>query len=178
MKFRFIADHQEAHSVGKMAKVLGISRSGYYARRCRPLSERDRTEKRLLEEISVIQEQVKHRYGSPRVTEELGRRGYRVGHNRIARIMRENRLGRRARKRFRSTTNSEHGLEVAENLLNREFDVAEPNQVWASDITYVATTEGWLYLCVVVDEQETTCGYDLSFRPGIPVLQPCVSSTS
>lgn len=151
MKFRFIEDHQGAHSVGKMAKVLGKSRSGYYAWRSRPQSERDRTKKRLVEEISVIQEQVKHRYGSPRVTEELRRRGYGVGHNRIARLMRENGLGRQPRKRFRSTTNSEHGLDVAENLVNRKFDMAAANRVWISDITYVATSQGWLNLCVVID---------------------------
>ena len=151
--------------MGKMAKVLKISRSGYYAWRCRPLSEREQAQKRLREEISVIQEQVKHRYGSPRVTEELRRRGYRAGHNRIARIMRENGLGRRPRKRFRSTTNSEHRLEVAENLLNRKFNVAAANMVWISDITYVATSQGWLYLCVVIDlYSRKVVGWSMSSR--------------
>ena len=165
MKFRYIGDHQGAHSVGMMAKVLGISRSGYYAWRCRPLSERDRTEERLKEEISVIQEQMKHRYGSPRVTEELKRRGYRVGHNRIARIMRENWLGRQPRKRFRSTTNSEHGLEVSENLLNRKFNVAAANMAWVSDISYIATSQGWLYLCVVIDlYSRKVVGWSMSSR--------------
>ena len=165
MKFRFIEDHQGAHSVGKMAKVLKISRSGYYAWRCRPLSERDQAQKRLREEISVIQEHVKYRYGSPRVTAELRRRGYRTGHNRVARIMRENELGRRPRKRFRSTTNSEHGLEVAENLLNRKFNVAAANMAWVSDITYVATSQGWLYLCVVIDlYSRKVVGWSMSSR--------------
>jgi putative transposase len=165
MKFRFIEEHRGTHSVGKMARVLGISRSGYYSWRCRSHSEREQSQKRLKEEISLIQEQVKHRYGSPRVTEELRRRGYRVGHNRIARIMRENLLGRRARKRFRSTTNSEHGLEVAENLLDRKFDVAAANRVWVSDISYVATSEGWLYLCVVIDlYSRKVVGWSMSSR--------------
>jgi putative transposase len=165
MKFRFIDDHQGAHSVGKMARVFGISRSGYYAWRCRAMSEREHTQKRLKEEISVIQEHVKYRYGSPRVTEELRRRGYRVGQNLIARIMRENRLGRRPRKRFRSTTNSEHGLEVAENLLNRKFNVGAANKVWVSDISYVATSQGWLYLCVVIDlYSRKVVGWSMSSR--------------
>jgi len=151
--------------VGKMAKVLKISRSGYYAWRCRPLSERESTQKRLKEEISVIQEQMKYRYGSPRVTEELRRRGYQVGHNRVARIMRENGLGRQPRKRFRSTTNSEHGLEVAENLLNRKFNVAAANIVWVSDISYIATSQGWLYLCVVMDlYSRKVVGWSMSSR--------------
>jgi putative transposase len=158
-------DHQGAHSVGKMARVLKISRSGYYAWRCRSLSEREQSQRRLKEEISVIQEQMKYRYGSPRVTEELRRRGYRVGHNRIARIMRENGLGRRPRKRFRSTTNSEHGLAVAENLLNRKFDVAAANRAWVSDISYVATSKGWLYLCVVIDlYSRKVVGWSMSSR--------------
>ena len=82
---------------------------------------------------------------------ELKRRGYGVGHNRVARLMGENGLGRRVRKRFRSTTDSNHGLKVAEDLLKREFDVALRNEAWLSDITYIATAEGWLYLCVVIN---------------------------
>ena len=113
----------------------------------------------------MIQEHVKYRYGSPRVTAELRRRGYRTGHNRVARIMRENELGRRPRKRFRSTTNSEHGLEVAENLLNRKFNVAAANMAWVSDITYVATSQGWLYLCVVIDlYSRKVVGWSMSSR--------------
>ena len=165
MKFRFIEDHQGAHSVGKMAKVLKISRSGYYAWRCRPLSERDQAQKQLKEEISVIQEYVKYRYGSPRVTEELKRRGYRVGHNRIARTMRENGLDRRPRKRFRSTTDSNHGLKVAGDLLKREFSVSSRNVAWLSDISYIATAEGWLYLCVVIDlYSRKVVGWSMSTR--------------
>jgi putative transposase len=105
----------------------------------------------LVDEIKQIQEGVKYRYGSPRVTEELRRRGYRVGRNRVARLMRESKLGRRVKKRFRSTTDSKHGLPVAENLLQRKFTVTGPNVVWASDLSYVSTVEGWLYLCVILD---------------------------
>ena len=134
-----------------MARVLEVSRGGYYAWRSRGLSDRSRYDERLVEDIALIQEQSKYRYGSPRVTKALERRGYGVGHNRVARLMRENGLGARRRRRFRSTTDSNHSLFVAENLLNRDFDVAEVNRVWVSDLSYIATAEGWLYLCVILD---------------------------
>ena len=151
MKFQFIERHQQAHSVELMARLLGVSRSGYYAWNCRLECEHSVMDGRLEEQIRVIQKECDHRYGSPRVTEELRRRGYRVGENRVARLMREHRLGRRAKKRYRSTTDSHHSHEVAENLLRREFRVPGPNMVWASDMSYVATSQGWLYLCVVLD---------------------------
>ena len=152
MKFQFIERLHEAHSVEMMAEIFEVSRSGFYAWRSRPASERSRVEERLVEEIKTIQEEARHSYGSPRMTAELNRRGFRVGHNRIARLLRDYELGRRAKRRYRSTTtDSGDGFVVAENLVNREFDVATPNQVWASDLSYVATAEGWLYLCVILD---------------------------
>ena len=144
-------EHRRSHSVEKMARVLEVSRSGYYKWLIRPESSRQQENEELIGRIREIQEDSRYRYGSPRVTEALHQRGYQVGHNRIARLMRGNGLGRRPQKRFRSTTNSKHEFPVAENLLNREFTVAQANQVWASDITFIATAEGWLYLCVVID---------------------------
>ena len=165
MKFRFIEEHRGSHNVEKMAKVLRVSRSGYYAWRVRSSSERERVDEELLDEISQIQEHVRYRYGSPRVTVELNRRGYRAGHNRVARLMRENGLGRRVRKRFRSTTDSNHGLKVVEDLVNRQFNVASRNEAWLSDITYIATSEGWLYLCVVIDLfSRKVVGWSMSSR--------------
>ena len=151
MKFKFIERLHEAHSVEMMAEIFEVSRSGYYAWRSRLASERSGVEERLVEEIKKIQEEAKHSYGSPRMTAEMNRRGFNVGRNRIARLLRDYGLGRRVKRRYRSTTDSGHGLVVAENLVNREFDVATPNQVWASDLSYVATAEGWLYLCVILD---------------------------
>jgi len=151
MKYRFMEEHRKTHSVEMMAKMLKVTRSGYYAWKSRDMSVRERMDEELLKQISEIQKIVKYRYGSPRATEELIRRGYRVGRNRIARLMRENNLGRRPKKRFRSTTDSDHSLKIAENLLNREFDVSNPNKAWVSDITYLLTAEGWMYLCVVMD---------------------------
>ena len=116
-----------------MAEILEVSRSGYYGWRSRPASARSRRAEELVREITVIQEDVKYRYGSPRVTEELKRRGYGVGENRVARLMVECNLGRRAKKRYRSTTDSNHRHAVAE------------------DLSYVATAEGRQYLCVILD---------------------------
>lgn len=151
MKFRFIDEQRDSHSVEKMAEVLGVSRGGYYAWKDRPESARRLQEEALVEQIREIQEQVKHCYGSPRMTRELARRGHPVGHNRVARLMAKHGLGARPRKKHRVTTNSAHDLAVAENLLARHFEVDRPNAVWAGDISYVATGEGWLYLAVVID---------------------------
>ena len=151
MKYRFIANHRDTHSVEKMARTLRVSRSGYYAWFEKPRSKCDRRDEMLVEAISSVQEDSKRRYGSPRVTRELRRRGHRVGHNHVARLMKENGLQARRRRRYRSTTNSDHTLPVAQNLLNRQFGITEPNVAWVSDITYVATAEGWLYLCVIMD---------------------------
>ena len=165
MKYRFIKKHQGAHSVERMARMLGISRSGYYAWRIRPRSESVRTDERLVETIRTIQRGSDYTYGSPRVTAALRQRGYRVGHNRVARLLRLNGLGVRYKRRFRSTTDSNHSLPVAENLLERCFDVPETNQAWVSDISYIATAEGWLYLCVVIDlYSRKVIGWSMSRR--------------
>ena len=114
-----------------------------------PASRAARAE--LVEQIKVIQAEMSHRYGSPRMREELQRRGRHVGKKRVARIMKENALGPKPKRRFVLTTRSEKGQEVAENLLDRNFEVPAANRVWVSDITYVATSEGWMYLCTVLD---------------------------
>jgi|TARA_B100001971_G_C18200886_1_gene544517 transposase InsO family protein len=151
MKYRFIADHQKSHRVGKMADLLDVSRSGYYAWQASEESTRVRRDRELAEEIELIQKQVRRVYGSPRMTQELARRGHCVGHNHVARLMRERDLGARPKKRVRVTTRARKGDQVAQNVLNRRFRVAAPDRVWISDITYVATAEGWLYVCVVLD---------------------------
>jgi putative transposase len=165
MKFRFIEQQRDAHSVAKVAKILGVSRGGYYAWRSRARSERARVQEELIKHIEGIQGEVKYRYGSPRITRELRRRGVQVGHNRVARLMSQQGLGARRRKRFRSTTDSKHALPIAENLVNRGFQVREANRVWMSDITYIPTAEGWLYLCTVLDlHSRKIVGWSMSPR--------------
>jgi transposase InsO family protein len=151
MNYQFMAKHSGTYGVEKMARVLSVSRSGYYAWMDRPDCMRMCQKAELTEQIREIQRQVHHRYGTPRVTKELARRGRSVGHNRVARILREKGLGARPKRRFRVTTKSAQGPAVAENKLDRHFWAAAVNQKWVSDITYVATAEGWLYLCVIVD---------------------------
>ena len=145
MKYRFMGKNREAHSVGKMAEVLRVSRSGYHSWSGRPESDRSRENRGLVEEIRRIQESKKYRYGSPRITRELWGQGRVVGENRVARLMRENGFGARPKRRFRVTTDSSHRQPVAENLLQRRFEVDGRDLAWVSDITYVATAEGWMY---------------------------------
>ena len=109
--------------------------------------------------------------GSPRITAELHRRGYRVGHNRVARLMREQELSARRKKKFRITTLSSHKHAPSENIVNRGFTPTRANAVWASDLTYVATGEGWLYLCVIIDlYSRRVIGWAMSKSLGTDVL--------
>lgn len=165
MKYRFMDGQRGIHSVERMAGVLGVSRSGYYAWQDRGESARSRANRDLTEAIRKIQEKAKYRYGSPRVTAELRRSGMAVGHNRVARLMAQGGLQARPKRRFRCTTKAAKGRPVAENLLGRQFEVSRKNVVWASDITYIATSEGWLYLAVILDLcSRRVVGWSMSSR--------------
>ena len=134
-----------------MRHVLGITPSAYYAWRSRQESRRERENARLLVHIRSVHQESRRTYGSPRVHRELRRRGIEAGRHRVARLMRLGGICPRQVRRFRATTDSRHRLAVAENRLERRFDVDRPNAVWAADITYIWTKEGWLYLAVVLD---------------------------
>ncbi len=134
-----------------MCRALEVSRSGFYAWSIRPESERSKANKRLTLEIKKVHEESRRTYGSPRVHAELQENGFKVGRKRVARLMRESGLQAKGKRRFRKTTDSTHGRPVAPNLLSRKFEVDAPNTVWASDITYLWTNEGWVYLAVVLD---------------------------
>ena len=134
-----------------LCRVLGVSSSGFYAWRSRSASAREVANVTLLEEIRSIHRESFATYGSPRVHAELRFRGQCVGVNRVARLMRENAISAVVRRRFRRTTDSSHGLPVAPNRLDRRFEAERPDQAWVTDITYVWTQEGWLYLAVVID---------------------------
>lgn len=151
MRYQFIQDHQDEFPVRRMCSVLGVSSSGYYAWRTRPVSSRARANQKLLVEIRAIHSRSRRIYGSPRVHAELRDCNFLVGKNRVARLMRaENLRGQRKRKQPH-TTNSQHGHPVAPNHLNRDFHATRPNEKWLADITYIPTAEGWLYLAVVLD---------------------------
>lgn len=151
MIFRFVSNHQSEFPISLMCRVLAVSRSGYYAWLKHTESKQDQDDKVLSQEISEIHLESFGTYGSPRVYRELKRRGKRLGENRVARLMRKDGLRAKTKRKFKATTDSRHHFPVAPNLLNREFTPEEPNQAWASDITYVWTAEGWLYLAVVMD---------------------------
>lgn len=153
MKYACIEANAGLFPIRMMCRMLDVSRAGFYAARERAPSERAREDERLLLEIRAVHRQSKRRYGSPRVHDALQAKQIRCGENRVARLMRADGLSSKKRRRFRVTTDSDHALRVAPNLLDRKFDVAtyEPDQVWVADITYVPTREGWLYLAVVLD---------------------------
>lgn len=135
-----------------MCDILEVSRSGYYAWTKRPASTRSQRQKELAEEIRKVHAESRQIYGSPRVYQELKAAGVSCCENTVAKIMRENRLFSKVRRRFVvQTTDSDHPHPVAENHLDQSFQRELPNQAWCADITYIPTDEGWLYLAAVID---------------------------
>ena len=128
-----------------MAEALELSRSGYYAGRKRPASRREEENRVLVKKIEVVHQANRQVYGSPRMTVELKDQGLACSRNRVARLMKENGIAARTKRKFKVTTGSKHQFPVAPNLLQQSFTADHPNRVWASDITYIATGEGWLY---------------------------------
>ena len=151
MKYAFIHEHRSSFRVEKMCRVCDVSRSGYYAWRQREKSRRQHENEQLVEKIKNIHALHRKVYGSPRITEELRAQGACCGKNRVARLMRLNGIRAKTVKRYRVTTNSAHRLPVAPNLVNRRFVADECNKLWVSDISYIATRKGWLYLAVIID---------------------------
>lgn len=134
-----------------MCRALGLSRSGFYAWRKRPESRRAADNRRLLVEIKAIHQKSRQTYGSPRIRAELQDKGIQCSINRTARLMQQAGIQAVARRRYRYTTDSKHDYPVAPNILERNFTVSGQDRVWLTDITYVPTEEGWLYLGVVMD---------------------------
>lgn len=151
MKYRLISANGEIFRVGRMCKVLSVSRSSYYAWLKRPESSRKKENRKLAAKIEVIHGQYRKVYGSPRIHKELKDQGVPCGQNRVARIMKQEGIRAIVPRKFKATTDSKHNLPVAPNLLKQDFDVKEPNKVWLADITYIFTAEGWLYLASIMD---------------------------
>ena len=165
MKFAFIAAEKAAFPVSVLCRTLGVSRAGFYAAQDRPRAPRAVADERLGVEIAAIHAKSRQRYGSPRIHAELGARGCRTSRKRVARLMRARHLAARRRRRFRVTTDSRHGFPVAPNLLARQFDRSGPDQAWVTDITYIPTGEGWLYLAVILDlSSRVVVGWAMSAR--------------
>ena len=151
MRFRLIDAAKKEFPVQRLCKVLGVSQSGYFAWKDRPACRRQNEDMVLLAHIRSAFALSNATYGSPRMTRELRDDGITIGRHRVARLMRENALKARQRRRFKRTTDSLHAFPVAPNLLNQDFNATGPNQKWGADISYVWTREGWLYLAVVID---------------------------
>ena len=151
MKFAFIETEKAGFPVALLCRMLAVSRAGFYAWCGRPAAVRTRQDQELAVAVATIYAEHHGRYGSPRVQMELRDRGQRIGRKRIARLMRVQDLRARPKRRYRTTTDSRHGLPVCPNLLARRFTVAQPNTAWVTDMTYIWTPQGWLYLAVVID---------------------------
>jgi transposase InsO family protein len=152
VKYQFIAAYQQEFQIMLMCRVLGVSRSGYYAWRKRPPRPRKMADQQLTEQIEVIHRQSRRTYGPVRVQVELADQGIRCGHNRVARLMREAGLSAKQSRKFKlRTTDSNHDEPIAPHLLQRDFTASRPNQKWLGDITFIPTAAGWLYLAVILD---------------------------
>jgi transposase InsO family protein len=151
MRYDFVEAHRGRWPVRLMCRVLRVSPGGYYDWRGRPQSEQAQRREALVVTIEAIHGEVKARYGSPRIHAELVARGEPCCVNTVARLMRQEGIAAKTKRKFRVTTDSNHNRPVAENVLNRQFEPQAPNQAWTADITYVATGEGWLYLAAVED---------------------------
>ena len=135
----------------EMCKSLDISRSGYYAWLKDPVSMSEKSNTELLKKIEKIHIESKRRYGSPRVSAELRNQGEKVNHKRVEKLMRANNIRAKMKRKFKVTTDSKHSNPIADNVLNRNFESCKPDEKWVSDITYIHTLQGWLYLCTVID---------------------------
>ena len=151
MRYRAIQEHDRRYPIRLMCRALSVSPAGYYAWRGRPESRRVAANRTLLATIRVIHQESRQTYGSPRIWRALHKQGYQIGEHRVARLMRHDGLRAKTVKKWRATPHSSHRLPMAANTLDRQFTVSQPNRVWAGDITYVWTMEGWLYLAVLLD---------------------------
>jgi putative transposase len=151
MRFQFIDGHHDEFAVGLMCKALAVSPSGYYAWRGRPPSTREMANRELKATIRGILDASSQTYGSPRIYQVMRKLGLMCSRNRVARLMRAEGLRARQRRRFRSTTKRNESHRPASNLLRRDFGAARPDQKWLADITYIPTSEGWLYLAAILD---------------------------
>jgi transposase InsO family protein len=151
VKYEFIETQRKDHGVRALCKALQVSASGYYAARSRLPSARTLRQSALVIKIREAHVASRQSYGAPRVHAELAAQGVACCRNTVAKLMRREQIIPRAIRRFRVTTNSRNTKEVSPNLIQRHFLVERPNACWLSDITYIPTREGWLYLAVVMD---------------------------
>ena len=152
MKYQFIREHAQDYPVTRQCQVLAVAVSGYYVWRQEQTKGRPQADEQLLGAIQAIYQQNRRLYGSPRIHAELKTKGWICSRKRVARLMRQANLRSvRQRRSQVQTTQSHHPYPVAPNVLNRQFEAQRPNQKWVSDITYIPTQNGWLYLAAILD---------------------------
>jgi len=151
MKYQFIYAHQSQFSLRHLCQVFCISRSAYYNWLTSKPGKWAQENAELLKEIKIIHKQSRQTYGSPRITRELHKRGYSCSRARVARLMAKNKIYAKTKRKFKVTTKSAHNYPVPADLLNQDFTADCPNKVWVSDITYIWTKAGWLYLTIILD---------------------------
>lgn len=163
MIYRFIYEHEKMFPIEKMCKVLKVGRRSYYDWKSPNIPERKQRELFLKQEIKRVYFAAKQRYGSPRITSEMEALGNKVSRITVAKYMKQMGLRSKLAKKFKTTTDSSHQMAIMPNLLNRMFNPAGPGKVWVSDITYIRTKEGFLYLTTVIDLYDRKCiGWSLS----------------
>ena len=151
MRYAFIEEQRGSWAIKLIAEVLAVSTSGFYSWLKRPKSRRTEEDEMLTEQIIMFHCGSRCTYGSPRIHKDLQAAGHQVGHKRVARLMRAAGIRGKTKRKFKTTTNAKHNRPKAENLVRQNFAVAVPDTLWASDITYISTSEGWLYLAVTLD---------------------------
>ncbi len=167
MKYGFMKENQRLFKVNTMSRVLGVSRSGYYRWRKRAGKPTARQQRQLTLDarVKAAFEAGKGRNGAPRIAQDLAEAGHPYDRKTVANSMRRQGLRAKAARKFKATTNSSHNLPVAPNLLKQDFTATAPNQKYVSDITYLWTEEGWLYLAVVIDlYSRMVVGWSMSER--------------
>lgn len=151
MSFAFIEAEKASFPISRMCQTLGVSQSGFFAWRDRPACLRQRQDMVHLAHIRAVFALSNGTYGSPRMHRDLVDEGHQIGRHRTARLMRENGLVARQKRRFKRTTDSEHAWPVAPNLLAQDFEAKQTDRKWGADISYIWTSQGWLYLAVLID---------------------------
>ena len=165
MKFQFILQNHRVLAVEKMCQFFGVSRSGYYCWVNKKTTPREKKNKLLVEKIREIFNESKMRYGAPKVYIKLKKAGISAGLNLVARLMRENEMRSKVKKKFKITTHSKHNHQIAPDLLKRNFKANKENRVWVADITYIWTMAGWVYLAMILDVySRKIVGWSLSDR--------------
>jgi len=148
-----------------MCRVFSVSRSGFYSWKRRGKSKRQQDNEKLISKIRQIHDESNRIYGSPRITDALKQKGIQCNHKRVARLMQINGIKSKIKRKFKVTTHSNHKRQVADNLIKGNFTTVAPDRLWTSDITYIRTREGWLYLAVFLDTcSRRIVGWSMSHR--------------